>query len=165
MTKVLIALDGSMASRGAVEAVKGMIGAGTSVVLFSVLPVPPETAQSVTNWIPWRWPGGPPATPLVQMVETRAQAMDRIRNETLDRLESAGKELRESGAQVTSEMAFGEPVPEILNEAERQQVDMIVVASHGRTGIRATLLGSVASALIRARKRPVLVAVAHEDKE
>ena len=48
-----------------------------------------------------------------------------------------------------------------MSAAERHKADVVVVATHGHTGLRATMLGSVASELIRARKLPVLVAPLH----
>ncbi|MEM8943857.1 MAG: universal stress protein [Planctomycetota bacterium] len=45
---------------------------------------------------------------------------------------------------------------EILSLAEREGVDLIVIGSHGRTGISRLLLGSVAEAVVRRAKCPVL---------
>ncbi len=46
---------------------------------------------------------------------------------------------------------------EINKYAEEKNVDLIVIATHGRTGLLHTLLGSVAEKVIRYAKRPVLV--------
>jgi nucleotide-binding universal stress UspA family protein len=46
---------------------------------------------------------------------------------------------------------------EINKYAEEKAVDLIVIATHGRTGLLHTLLGSVAEKVIRYAKRPVLV--------
>ncbi len=46
---------------------------------------------------------------------------------------------------------------EINKYAEDKGVDLIVIATHGRTGILHTFLGSVAEKVIRYAKRPVLV--------
>ena len=53
---------------------------------------------------------------------------------------------------------------EINNYAEEKKVDLIVIATHGRTGLLHTLLGSVAEKVIRYAKRPVLV-ITPTDKE
>jgi nucleotide-binding universal stress UspA family protein len=45
----------------------------------------------------------------------------------------------------------------LLQEAERIGADVVVVASHGRTGIKRTLMGSVSSLLVERASRPVLV--------
>lgn len=50
------------------------------------------------------------------------------------------------------------PVAEtILTFAEQEQIDLIVIGSHGRSGIRRMLLGSVAESVLRNAKCPVLV--------
>ena len=46
---------------------------------------------------------------------------------------------------------------EIIEYAEEKKVDLIIIATHGRTGILHTLLGSVAEKVIRFSKKPVLV--------
>ena len=46
---------------------------------------------------------------------------------------------------------------EIIKYAEEKKVDLIIIATHGRTGILHTLLGSVAEKVIRFSKKPVLV--------
>ena len=50
----------------------------------------------------------------------------------------------------------GVPETEILAFADREKVDLIVIGSHGRTGITRVLLGSVAEAVVRGAKCPVL---------
>jgi nucleotide-binding universal stress UspA family protein len=51
----------------------------------------------------------------------------------------------------------GLPVAHILNFAEREHVDLIVIGSHGRTGLSRLLMGSVAEGVLRKAKCPVLV--------
>ena len=46
---------------------------------------------------------------------------------------------------------------EINKYSEENSIDLIVIATHGRTGLLHTLLGSVAEKVIRYAKRPVLV--------
>ena len=46
---------------------------------------------------------------------------------------------------------------EINKYAEEKKIDLIIIATHGRTGLLHTLLGSVAEKVIRYSKRPVLV--------
>jgi nucleotide-binding universal stress UspA family protein len=45
---------------------------------------------------------------------------------------------------------------ELLEFAERENIDLIVIGSHGRTGLSRLLLGSVAEAVVRRAKCPVL---------
>ena len=46
---------------------------------------------------------------------------------------------------------------EIVSYAENNKMDIIVIATHGRTGLLHTLIGSVAEKVIRYSKIPVLV--------
>ncbi len=50
----------------------------------------------------------------------------------------------------------GAPVRTILDTAEQRGVDLIVMATHGRSGVRRLLLGSVTEAVLRSTSRPVL---------
>jgi nucleotide-binding universal stress UspA family protein len=52
---------------------------------------------------------------------------------------------------------MGSPQNEILQFANEQGVDLIVMGSHGRTGISRLLMGSVAEAVMRRANCPVLV--------
>jgi nucleotide-binding universal stress UspA family protein len=49
------------------------------------------------------------------------------------------------------------PVEAILHTARRRDVDLIVMGSHGRSGLSRALLGSVAESVVRASERPVMV--------
>jgi universal stress protein A len=51
----------------------------------------------------------------------------------------------------------GSPVGEILKFAQQEEIDLIVMGSHGRTGISRLLMGSVAEAVMRKTPCPVLV--------
>jgi len=50
----------------------------------------------------------------------------------------------------------GEAAPEILRIAQEEHVDLIVIASHGRTGWRRLVQGSVAEKVVRQATCPVL---------
>jgi universal stress protein A len=50
----------------------------------------------------------------------------------------------------------GEPAAAILDAAEAGGFDLVVVATHGRTGIAHMLLGSVAERVVRRCPTPVL---------
>ena len=53
--------------------------------------------------------------------------------------------------------AGGDPAEEILRYATEQPIDLIVVGTHGRTGVSRLLLGSVAERVMRGARCPVLV--------
>ncbi len=50
----------------------------------------------------------------------------------------------------------GDPLTEILNFVKHENMDLIVMATHGRTGLVRALLGSVAEEVIRRSTVPVL---------
>jgi nucleotide-binding universal stress UspA family protein len=159
MTSIVVALDGSEGSKAAFDAVGNLGLKPAEVILLTVLPVPDESVGARQSEVPWRWPGQPERfTAGGTIAETRAQAMDRLRDEAVSRLDDAGDELRAAGFTVKAEVAFGNPAQEILSAARRHNASAVAVATHGRTGLRATVLGSVASELIRARAVTVIVA-------
>ena len=54
----------------------------------------------------------------------------------------------------------GEAAPEILRIAQKEHVDLIVIASHGLTGWRRLVFGSVAEKVVRQATCPVLTIMA-----
>jgi nucleotide-binding universal stress UspA family protein len=53
-------------------------------------------------------------------------------------------------------LVVGDPAFEIVRLAEEEKVDLIVLGTHGRTGLRRLLMGSVAEAIVRRATCPVL---------
>ena len=51
----------------------------------------------------------------------------------------------------------GQPYSAIVDCAENEQIDLIVMSSHGRSGLSRMLIGSVTDRLLRAAKCPVMV--------
>ena len=58
---------------------------------------------------------------------------------------------------VTIEVAHGHPVVKILETADRLNVDVIVMGSHGKGAIEHAFLGSTTEKVLRKSKRPVFV--------
>ncbi|MGZ3577945.1 MAG: universal stress protein [Syntrophales bacterium] len=61
------------------------------------------------------------------------------------------------GVDITFEIKRGRPYETILKEQRKQKIDLIVIASHGRTGITKYLMGSVAEKVLRGARCPVLL--------
>lgn len=55
-------------------------------------------------------------------------------------------------------LALGEPVTEVLREAEEKKANLIVMGTHGRMGLTRMLMGSVAEQVLRRANCPVLIA-------
>ena len=51
----------------------------------------------------------------------------------------------------------GQPYSAIVDCAENEHIDLVVMSSHGRSGLSRMLIGSVTDRLLRAAKCPVLV--------
>jgi nucleotide-binding universal stress UspA family protein len=58
-------------------------------------------------------------------------------------LEEAAEEAREAGLEVESHARQGDPADAILDVAEEQHADLIIVGNKGMTGAKRFLLGSV----------------------
>lgn len=74
-----------------------------------------------------------------------------------DMAEDAQRRLRKQAPEAASaDVVFGYAARSIVEHASRLGVDLIVMGSHGRTGIAHVLLGSVAEAIVRTAPCPVL---------
>jgi len=62
-----------------------------------------------------------------------------------------------SGVDVEELVVHGEAASEIVRVAEERKVDLIVISSHGRTGLGRILFGSTAESVVRHAPCPVLV--------
>jgi nucleotide-binding universal stress UspA family protein len=136
--KILCPIDFSGASREALRSAVALGGAETELALLHVWQAPymygPDTALATTYF-----------------AESRALA-----EEELGR---ARQEAEQLGAKrVTAALASGVPWHEIVDAARRDpQIDLIVMGTHGRTGLGHVLLGSVAEKTVRHAPCPVLV--------
>lgn len=66
-------------------------------------------------------------------------------------------EFREKGIEAKTYLGHGPVVEEIINTAEREDVDLIAMASHGRTGLSRVFYGSVAAGVLHRVNRPLLL--------
>jgi nucleotide-binding universal stress UspA family protein len=74
-----------------------------------------------------------------------------------DYLEQAVARCRAEGVVARAQVLRGDIAPAVLGLAERLDVDLIVLASHGRTGLDALVSGSVAPRITGRRIRPLLL--------
>lgn len=97
-----------------------------------------------------------------------AEQVDRIRqgrygemDEVRESAESAtgyvADRASERGLDVVEHVSAGRPHAVIADYADDHDVDLVVVGSHGRAGVRRALLGSVTERVLRSSRRPVLV--------
>ena len=81
-----------------------------------------------------------------------------------DLKKSAEKQLgefaaREIGPEVPAEteVRAGQPVQELVAAARQHETDLIIISTHGRTGLRHVFMGSVAENVVRYAPCPVLI--------
>jgi nucleotide-binding universal stress UspA family protein len=130
---VLAPLDGSATAEGALALAALVAGAlDTGVTLLRVLE--PEDAAIGT--------GAPEAT-------------DLAREQALLYLERTARAYADVVAEV--EVRAGAPAATVLAAAERLHAALIVMGTHGRTGLARLRLGSVADEVVRKAARPVLL--------
>lgn len=96
-------------------------------------------------------------------------ARDRVRDTLLADAESFTKTVAnralDAGLTVEREVRWGDPAPSILSYAVENDIELIVMGTHGRTGYDRYLLGSVAEKVVRVAPMPVLtIAVGDTDE-
>jgi nucleotide-binding universal stress UspA family protein len=100
--------------------------------------------------------------------DTYVTSLPRLREEVeADALSRLGQLLKEpEGAQLSAKVALltGNPFVEIVRYARDQNIDLIVIGTHGRGPIAHMLLGSVAEKVVRKAHCPVLT-VRHPQHE
>jgi universal stress protein A len=72
------------------------------------------------------------------------------------RLDELAEQLRAEGVAVDTSLVLGDVVDEILGAARRDRVDLIVMGTHGRTGLSHLVIGSVTEKVVRQSPAPVL---------
>lgn len=75
---------------------------------------------------------------------------------TQAKLTLLGRQFSAIQVQVETLVSEGAAAPGILDAAEKNRVDLIVMSTHGRSGVRRLFLGSVAETTIRSARCPVL---------
>ncbi len=86
--------------------------------------------------------------------------MDTLTQAALHRAEAA---IRATHPRVARTILAGTPAEELSNHARNSDADLIVMATHGRSGLRKLILGSVADKLITLSTVPVLLVRAKND--
>jgi nucleotide-binding universal stress UspA family protein len=82
-----------------------------------------------------------------------------------DYLEQVVVQCRAEGVNVTTEVLRGDAAPQVVGLAERLNIDLIVMASHGRSGLDALLSGSVAPRIAGRMDRALLLVRAANDHD
>jgi nucleotide-binding universal stress UspA family protein len=136
---ILVGLDGSPLAESILPYVGTLATAlAAQVTLLHVIPGMSE------------WHGSAVAqfySPLIKQEETEAHGY----------LQRVADRLAASGLTVQSRIGVGDAAAEILTTGEQTNVDLFALATHGRTGLRRWVYGSVAEKVLHITHRPLLL--------
>ena len=152
LSRILLPLDGSFFSETAIPyAVEMARGSGASLTLLAVTEVPnvpsDRPADIKPSWEEYR-------EALIQ--EARQQA-----DEYLSRVKS---EIEDKKVKVSCQVVVGDIADGICKVADCEKMDMVVMATHGRTGVSRLVFGSVARRIADESKQPVLLVRPEEER-
>jgi nucleotide-binding universal stress UspA family protein len=140
--KILIAVDDSPHSERAVEFVTRMRWPAGSRVIVASAAVPPI---AVTNG------------PFEAGVAVPAEVLQEAQKHAKTTVDWISGELQSAGFSTETRVLVGDPREALMRLAEEEHADLIVVGSHGRTGLSKLLLGSVSSHVVTHAQCSVLV--------
>jgi len=137
--RVLVPVDGSEQAHRACEFVLSEYPGADFTLLHVINPA--EAGYSARASLPAfseEW---------YQQAQSRAEAV-------FDEIEA---DIEGTDVSVSRQIEVGKPVRGIVEYAEEEAIDQIVMGSHGRSGVSRILLGSVAEAVVRRSPVPVTV--------
>ena len=140
--QIVVPLDGSELAEEALEQAK-KISKSSSTPLKLIRVVDTYRTQSL------------PATGMALDYSMLSELAEEEIQDAKGYLETMVKAVREQGYQVTGDVLHGPIARQIVSVAEED--DLIVMSSHGRSGIKRWFLGSVAEEVMRNAECPVLL--------
>ena len=137
--KILVPLDGSELAKKALDHAEELAKTyGAEIILFEVIPLMPIYGSQEL------------VIPLI-VDEKQKEAAEKD-------LTKLAEEMKARGHKVTATVRTGEQVAvEIVDFAKKSQVDLIVMCTHGRSGITRWVLGSVAHKVLTRAETPILL--------
>ncbi len=91
--------------------------------------------------------------------------LSRLNAELENRLRASQREVEALGvSRVDARLLHGSAALEIADFSQHESIDLIVMGTHGRTGLKHVLMGSVAERVLRAAACPVLTVKARDAK-
>ncbi len=137
--KILVPLDGSELARRALDEAEKLANCfGAEIVLFEVVPFMPIYGSPEL------------VTPLIVDEKQKEAAQKYLAN--------LGEELKKKGFKVTAVVRTGQQVAvEIIDFAKESGANLIVMCTHGRSGISRWVLGSVALKVLTRAETPILL--------
>ena len=90
----------------------------------------------------------------IQSIENNAEIALEKAKYYMDRVY---KEMRAAGVNIKSQIAQGDVVDSIIATAKNENSDLIIMTSHGRSGVGRVFYGSVAAGVLNRIDRPLLI--------
>jgi nucleotide-binding universal stress UspA family protein len=143
--KILVPLDGSARAEEILPHVEELASKYRSAVLLL-------RVMEITVKIE-----GAEFMPLTGGAELVNRAMEEERKAAATYLEGVQVRLQAKGIATQTRLAYGPVVEALITAAGQEQVDLIAMASHGRTGAARVFYGSVASGVLHRVDRPLLI--------
>jgi len=141
LTHILIPLDGSALAREAVDVATRIVDSTCEITLVTAVQVPEYPVFDDTPMLNTEY--GP--------------TLESVRHDGKQYLEGIADALRQSGYRVNTRVEVGDPAECIIHIARELGVDLIVMSTHGRSGVKRWLFGSVANRVLNNSAEPVLV--------
>jgi nucleotide-binding universal stress UspA family protein len=164
LQQILVPLDGSELALATIPYVQELAQRcdPVAVTLFQVVRPPSGHTASVfmpidADFPARRAPGSEGDVEAADHPIYRDQVIASARAEAEATMAPAARTLREAGISTQIEVSFGRPAEEIVYFAEEKGIDLIVMCTHGRSGMRRWLLGSVADKVLQGTYVPVLM--------
>jgi glycine betaine transporter len=149
--KIMVPLDGSRFSNRALQYAVDLAPRYDAALLL-VEVIEPATI------IPAVDPTGMSSTVTTKYTIETAVEQDKMNLSRAKRyLAGKVRDLKNKGISAEYRALQGEPADEIIKLGRKEKVDLIVMATHGRSGFRRAIMGSVADTVIRKSGDPVLV--------
>ncbi len=144
--RILLAWDGSSCAARAAELLQAWpVFAGSSIRVVSVADIE----------VPW-WTGFPePGSP--ELMPTFVEAAEASRRHRDELVLGMTDTLRSAGLSATGDRLEGDAATELLARANATKTDLIVLGTHGRTGLARLVIGSVARNVLHHATSSVLV--------
>lgn len=161
--KIMVTLDGSaFASQALLHAEQLATALGAELILFQVVP---DTDGFLPN------PSGYPAMLRKELADEATtlrhesgQAMNPL--DIVERaLENLADGLRRHDLEVRCVVDTGSPAKKIINYLQHNDVDLLVMSTHGRSGVARALFGSVAQEVSHKVACPILLVKAKSGSE
>ena len=150
LSKVIVPLDGSHDAEAALPLAEELSKAlGLGVILIQVIGI--ETTVHFAPIGPDSWPV---PSDILQRLDVVASGY----------LTGLAKQLKDRGLTVQWEVLRGAAGPGIVEFSKETPDSLVVMTTHGRSGFRRWVMGSVADAVVRHTGEPVLVMRPHRDR-